>query len=91
MFTDHEKKYEKYAKKIGIKSLTGLIPESPGRIRVAMAQDEHLNNIPLKLWDRHDHWVRTLAHNAGVEESGGWSLANTVCLLKHVAKYHYAK
>jgi hypothetical protein len=44
--------------------------------------DVHLNDIPLKLWDNQDYIVRRLAYAKGL----AWSLSDTVCTLKAIAK-----
>jgi hypothetical protein len=37
-------------------------------------------------------WALYVANikRGGLREAGGWSLSNTVCVLKHVARYHIA-
>lgn len=60
--------------------------------RRLVAEDEHLNSIPLLKWDlRHDAVIelqRVAALRDG-DKSFSSSLCTTVCVLKHVAK-HYA-
>lgn len=50
--------------------------------RIQASKDEHLNDIPLSLWDRQDPTVRRLAVQAGMRS---WSLCDTVCVLKNFA------
>ena len=50
--------------------------------RINNSADEHLNDIPLKLWDNQDYIVRHLAYAKGL----AWSLSDTVCTLKAIAK-----
>ena len=78
---DHAKKYEALAQKLGIEDLKKLIPVSPEKIRAALEKgDKHLNSIKLRKWDA-----------AGMAIRGqGLSMAEKVCVLKHVAKWHYA-
>lgn len=78
---EHAKKYEDLAKEIGIELLKKLIPASPEKIRKALSSgDKHLNSIPLRKWDV-----------AGLSIlRKGMSMADKVCVLKHVAKWHYA-
>ncbi|MBT3401664.1 MAG: hypothetical protein HN420_16940, partial [Rhodospirillaceae bacterium] len=52
---EHYEKYERLARWLGIETIKSAVIDSidPGRIRAATAQgDEHLNMIPLHLWDR---------------------------------------
>jgi hypothetical protein len=81
---EHAKKYEEVARNIGIDALVGLIPASPEKIRKALDHgDKHLNTIPLRKWD-------DAAAAIPRELVKGLSLAEKVCALKHVAKWHYA-
>ena len=78
---EHAEKYEEFAQDIGVDELKELIPASPEKIRKAMERgDKHLNTIPLRKWDA-----------AAVQiQVKGLSLAERVCALKHVARWHYA-
>lgn len=81
---EHAKKYEEVARNIGIDILADLIPASPEKIRKALEHgDKHLNTIPLRKWD-------DAAAAIPRERVKGLSLAEKVCALKHVAKWHYA-
>lgn len=76
----HAKKYESLANEIGIERLKSLIPASPQKVRSALEKgDEHLNTVSLMKWDKAASFVE-----------GPLSLSEKVCLLKHVAKWHYA-
>lgn len=78
--TEHAKKYEALAQKIGIDTLKSLIPASREKIHKALQSgDKHLNDIPLRKWD---------AASAGISFPG-LSLSEKVCALKHVARWHY--
>jgi len=80
---EHAKKYEERAKKLGIDHIRGYMPASAQRIRRALEQgDKYLNTIPLRKWDE-------MARMMGYRNEG-WSLAEAVSLLKHVAKWHFA-
>lgn len=57
-----------------------MLPVSKDRI--ANSKDEHLNDIPLHLWDNQDYIIRRLAYNKGL----AWSLCDTVCTLKAIAQ-----
>lgn len=78
---EHAKKYEELAKQIGVEFLKKLIPASPEKIRKALSSgDKHLNTIPLRKWD-----------TAGLSIlNKGLSMSEKVCVLKHVATWHYA-
>lgn len=56
------------------------LPVSQERINNSV--DESLNDIPLQLWDNKDPIIRRMAYNKGL----AWSLSDTVCVLKTVAK-----
>lgn len=47
------------------------------------SSDKHFNDIPLKWWDSEDAIVRSKASRAGMKQ---WSLSDTVCVLKTVAR-----
>lgn len=77
---EHAKKYEELARKVGIEGLKKLIPASPEKIRHSLEHgDPHLNWIPLRKWDAASYFIR----------EPGISLSEKVCLLKHVARWHY--
>jgi len=95
--TEHEKKYDKIAQRIGIEALKKCLPVSAESVKRALeAGDEHLNTIPLHLWDRaagnrsfhkgdiflswNEPWTK--------DKARGLSLAERVCTLKHVAKFY---
>ena len=90
--TEHREKYEGYAKELGIVRLCALVPVNGAEIRAAIESgDRHLNSIPLPMWDCAHGAVMQMVRSSDTFESGGWSLANTVSLIKHVAIYHYAR
>jgi len=84
---EYAKKMEEMLKRMGprydIEMLRGYMPVSQQRIRQALERgDKHLNSISLRKWDDQAKmlgrpWV-------------GFSLADGVGILKHVAKWHYA-
>jgi hypothetical protein len=78
---EHAQKYEALAQLLGVDFLRKLIPASPERVRKALETgDQHLNTIPIYKWD-----------DAGLSiQKPGLSMAEKVCVLKHVAKWHYA-
>lgn len=91
----HDKNREKYlsgemthhmfylwlAKSIGLNAgqfPTFMIP------LIKASKDEHLNDVPLAMWDRCDSWVNSQAGRHGMKS---WSLCSTVCCLKAVARH----
>ena len=85
----HYEEYEARAQKIGVRLLIPFMPTDKEELAQAFKKDIHLNNIPLKHWDTYNSAIRTMALNAMPEKrKAGWSLADTCCLLKHVAIYH---
>lgn len=59
-----------------------MIPQ--GATRAALKADKNLNNVPLELWDRLDPTVRGCAGRAGIK---AWSLSDTVCVMKALARF----
>ena len=85
---EHFDKYRELANKLGINVLVctvGTVAEK-NEIEGSLASTNAyaLNSIPLHKWDACDYSVRRLAALAGIKS---WSLADTVCTLKHVAIY----
>lgn len=87
---EHYDKYEALALQLGVGALSRLVAVKWGeeKIRAALETDEHLNNLPLAGWDSLDYSVRQLAARAGIKS---WSLCETVCVAKHVARHHVAE
>lgn len=102
----HFEEFEEKARYFGVTRLLPLMPVSREVIRKALASgDIHLNTIPLELWDRAAgyHW-RTAWYNRGgtsqemrappghifYRSKVANSLADRVCLLKHIARYYFA-
>ena len=99
--TEHEKKYDKIAQRIGIEALKKCLPFSAKSVKRALeAGDEHLNTIPLPLWDKAagNRPSSYPLHKGGVflswdepwtkDKARGLSLAERVYILKHVAKFY---
>lgn len=82
----HEQFYSSVARAAGISfAQSDLLP----RVRTALeAGDEHLNSIPLALWDRRAENPVTRANiSRALKEHGDFfSLAGGVCTLKQAAK-----
>lgn len=99
--TEHEKKYDKIAQRIGIEALKKCLPFSAKSVKRALeAGDEHLNTIPLPLWDKAagNRPSSYPLHKGGIflswdepwtkDKARGLSLAERVYILKHVAKFY---
>lgn len=80
--TDHEKKYEELCKKHGVawnSKSPRFVNETLESITKKYLEDEHLNNVPLYLWD-------IMASGFFMyNRSTGLSLAEGVCMQKHAA------
>jgi len=90
----HFDKYERLAQALGVDALRRSVPFTIEQITDALSRDPNMNNLRLQVWDSCDWMVRQLVRKAGgsqaIGEPGGWSLGNTVCVLKHVARHHVA-
>lgn len=75
----HQDYYMKIAEMIGVSKRH--LPVSEERIK--KSTDEHLNDIPLIEWDNMHPIIHSRANRAGLK---CWSLSETVCVLKAVAK-----
>jgi hypothetical protein len=64
----------------------GAVPFTIERIR--RSNDEYLNDLPLHIWDRQDPIVRRKAARSGIK---AWSLSDTVCVLKAIARREAGK
>lgn len=89
----HFDKYDKLAKLIGIKLIQSHIPFSSKQIQNALQNgDKYLNTLPLHVWDKMHESISFYGASA-LKRNGKppvWSLCETVCVLKHVAR-HYTK
>ena len=95
---EHYERYETLAQKIGIKGLKDHLPSSWAEtIRLALANgDEDLNTIKLRKWDNLAGATFSFGENFTLSHDGIWasenakslSLAERVCVLKHVAAHH---
>lgn len=98
---EHFDKYEALAQKIGIERLIPLVPATPSQIRAALETDFHLNNIPILRWDRAAGASQAeTGRFFGKDRTSpvpdalrrhGLSLAERVCVLKHVAREYVTK
>ena len=56
-FQDHNIAYESIVCELGFEEVHKLLPASDEELIEAYKEDEHLNNIPLKKWDRAAGWT----------------------------------
>jgi hypothetical protein len=93
---EHYEEYSNLVDAIGESLVYSFLPEkNVDKLREAFLEDEHLNSIPLKEWDR----VRTGASTKEMYKSPVYltfkrrqrgmplSMADCVCALKHCAIY----
>ena len=87
MHWEHYQKYEALAQRLGVHQLMRYVPFSKNTLAKSFAIDPYFNDnlTRLRYWDA-CHWlVVSLVRNSG---GGVWSLSDSVCVLKHVARYH---
>jgi hypothetical protein len=69
-------------------------PRTPSEWAALIEEDKHLNNVPLRQWDNLHEWVRANlrggAELAAINGTGGWSLSDSVCVLKETARRYAA-
>lgn len=89
----HSEYYGLLVEHIGESSLRAMLPgqRTPEQWRKLIEKDPHLNNVPLRQWDALDYYVRGHLLRDGDElvaitGSGGWSLSDSVCVLKETAR-----
>ena len=90
----HSEYYGLLVERLGEAYLRSLLPaKTPDEWRKLLAQDKHLNNVSLATWDAgHPRVVVRVRRMGGTKalESiigpGGWSLSDSVCLLKETAR-----
>jgi len=96
MAYEHYQKYEALAQKLGVRALKTCVMSVLGLcqhadpveyLRSELAKDKHLNTIPLRRWDAREGIVLMLIKKTG---GGFHSMAQSCCVLKHVAKHHIA-
>lgn len=86
--TAHFDKYENLYNQKGGANLKHLVPFSKAEIENALNNgDEHLNSLKLAIWDGAAQFVGWTYQQDGKKYK---SLAEQVCLLKHIAKHHIA-
>ena len=79
---------EYYAQFAGIFRAAVASQFKPEFLRERLAEDEHLNNIPMMYWDRWSEIYKSeyAKINEGLNGSRSWSLAGGVCAAKEAAK-----
>lgn len=99
---EHYEKYAAMALAIGAQRLIPLVPATKEHLEKCYPKDQNLNNIPLWKWDgwKNEMDRYKQANQApnllnvyhilprSAFPKGGLSLAEVVCLLKHVAIFH---
>lgn len=88
--------YGLLVERLGEQQLRALLPggqRTPGEWRRLLDADEHLNNVSLHKWDAMHPLVVNLVRAAGggtaladITGSSGWSLSDSVCVLKQTAR-----
>lgn len=77
---------------IGESSLRRCLPvdHTPEEWRALIEVDPHLNNVPLRRWDAYHGMVLSLLRGGpslvAITGPGGWSLSDSVCVLKETAR-----
>lgn len=82
---------------LGEDALRRLLPlrrdggqRTPAEWRALIAADFHLNNVPLGRWDAMHGLVRSRVRmtdeHVAITGSRGWSLSDSVCVLKETAR-----
>lgn len=99
MHREHYAKYDALAQRIGIDALKRIVPASADEIRKALEEDVYLNTIRLRRWDIAAGARFSTAGSIDrlhfdppftSDVANGLSLAERVCVLKHVARYYIA-
>jgi hypothetical protein len=84
--TEHQVKYQAIIENIGIENLIPLLPEKNKEVlKEKFLQDEHFNNIPLRLWDAREIPFKQLHKQAGYKN---FCLSDCVCTLKETARIY---
>lgn len=90
----HSDYYGELAQLLGEMELRSVLPlrRSPAEWRALIEDDQALNNVSLRQWDACDEFVRHLVRHSSrdalrdITGSGGWSLSDSVCVLKETAR-----
>lgn len=79
----HEEIYSNVVNAIGLHVIERYLPVSKEEIKKALEKDEHLNNIPLEMWDQRHNAFKSHFVRIGINRI---SLSDTVCTLKQGAR-----
>lgn len=80
MSKEHYNKYEALCNKYGVKWRSPILVDSVDELKRLYDEDQHLNNIPLKRWDKLANCFLLFNKRTGL------SLAEVVCMQKHAAR-----
>jgi hypothetical protein len=80
----HSEVYQTVVNAIGLARCTAYLPADRVTLKQKLAEDKHLNNIPLKKWD----YAKELGFGRELQRIGIsiFSLADIVCTLKESAR-----
>jgi len=97
---EHFEKYDALAKQLGLGQLIDKVYHLKFQVEKALRDgDHHLNTIPLRSWDylagveptQFDHRVGDVKHEGVWRGQQRLSIAQRVCVLKHVARHYVAE
>lgn len=74
--------YERAVDCVGLEDIAKFIPVPIGKVKEAMQEDPHLNNISLAIWDNAYPAISFLYGLYGISVT----LSQSVCILKEAAK-----
>ena len=74
-------------------NLNNIMPVNKELMKRCLLEDKHLNNIPLRKWDKLQHYLKPIILKYNKEKRGlaVWSLSECVCLAKEWARTEYLK
>ena len=84
---DHNKKFLGLADRLGLVLTFPFMGYSIDDWKGLYEVDEHLNNVPLRIWDERSIKLRHLF----LEKGESWSLSNGVCVLKALVRKEVTK
>lgn len=95
---EHYEKFSSYVNKFSHALLETMIPATKEEIEKCILEgDIHLNKIPLYKWEGYSHEYNPIRRTSYtcpasiiLSKTISISISETVCVLKHFAKYHIA-
>ena len=81
----HEEKYTRIVNAIGLEKCVHYLPETKENLKLALEEDEFLNNIPLQKWDFAFSDFRFEFYEIGINVI---SKSDSVCTLKQCARMY---